>query len=143
MPTEPEPSDRPRSRRIAATLLLRDVPFWNRSRGRRLARLVVFAIYLYLAALLPLLAMEDRFLFSGAMMARSWSEPPDSWRVRDLAFESDAGDRIHAWLFAPKDWRPDQGAILFSHHKSGDLSDMGSRAIRWRDAMGRAVLLHA
>src|SRR2546425_839995 len=86
-----------RSRRIVEVLLLRDVPFWQRSRGSLVARFMVLAGYVYFATLLVLLALEDRFLFPGATVARPWCEPPDYLRVRELSCASATGDHIHAW----------------------------------------------
>ena len=86
MPTEL--SHPAQSRQIVGTLLLRGVPFWQRSRGRRVARFVVLACYIYIATLLVLLSLEDRFLFPGATIARPWCEPPDYLRVRELTFDS-------------------------------------------------------
>lgn len=140
MSTERLPSAR--SRQIAGILLLRSVPFWQRSRGRRVARFVVLACYLYIGTLLVLLCLEDRFLFSGATIARPWCEPPDSLGVRELTFDSATGDRIHAWFTAPEGWEPPRGVVLISHGKSGNLSSMSYRVNRWREPFGRAVLLY-
>jgi uncharacterized protein len=131
-----------RSRQIVRTLLLRGVPFWQRSRRRRVARLVVLACYIYVATLLLLLTLEDRFLFPGATIARPWCEPPGYLRVTELTFASAHGDRIHAWFSAPEGWKPLRGAILISHGNGGNLSRMSGRAYRWREPLGRAVLLY-
>ncbi len=53
-----------------------DVPFWRRSRGRRIARFIVILCCLYIGTFLVLLALEDRFLVPGASGARPWREPP-------------------------------------------------------------------
>jgi hypothetical protein len=74
-----------------------------------------FACYIYIAAPVLLLALEDRFLFPGATVARPWCEPPEYLRVRELTFNSAAGDRIHAWFSALEGWEPRSGAILHSH----------------------------
>lgn len=135
-------SDPPRSRQILGTLLLRKVPFWQRSRGRRVARLLVLACYVYVAGLLVLLALEDRLLFCGATLARTWCEPPDYLRVREVTFDSATGDRIHTWFVAPDGWEPRRGAVLISHGNGNNLSSESGRAYRWREASGRAVLLY-
>jgi fermentation-respiration switch protein FrsA (DUF1100 family) len=140
MPTEL--SHYPRSRQIVATLLLRRVPFWQRSRRRRLARLVVLACYIYVATLLVLLALQDRLLFPGATIARPWCEPPEYLGVRELTLDSAAGDRIRAWFSAPRGWTPDRGAVLISHGNGGNLSRESGRAYRWREPFGRAVVLY-
>ena len=131
-----------RGAQIAGILLLRRVPFWERSRSRRVARIVVLACYVYLATLLVSLALEDRFLFPAATVARPWCEPPAYLQVRELNFASATGDRIHAWFTVPDGWEPNRGAILISHGNGNDLSRMSGRAYRWREATGRAVLLY-
>jgi pimeloyl-ACP methyl ester carboxylesterase len=127
---------------IVAILLLCRVPFWQQSRGRRAARFVVFGCYVYVAALLVALALEDRLLFVGATFAREWSDPPDYLRVREVTFESTTSDRIHAWFCAPEGWQPQRGAVLISHGNGNNLSSESGRAYRWREASGRAVLLY-
>ena len=91
------------------SIALRGPPFWQRLRGRRVARLVVVAGYIYVATFLVLLTLEDRLLFPGATIARSWCEPPDYLRVREIGFDSAAGDNIHAWFTVPEGWTPRQG----------------------------------
>src|SRR5262245_55603436 len=76
---------------ILGTFLLWRVPFWQRSRGRRVARWVALASYLYLASLLVLVALEDRLLFPGATVARAWRQPPDCLHVRELTLDSTTG----------------------------------------------------
>jgi fermentation-respiration switch protein FrsA (DUF1100 family) len=123
-------------------MLLRGVPFWQRSRGRRVARFAAVGCFLYFAMLLLLLALEDRFLFPGATVARPWCEPPDYFRVRELTLASATGHRIHAWFSAPEGWEPHRGAVLISHGNGSNLSRLTGRAYRWREPFGRAVLLY-
>jgi pimeloyl-ACP methyl ester carboxylesterase len=137
-----DPSQTTQSRMIVRALLLRRVPFWQRSRARRFARYCVLGCYIYFGALLALLVVEDRLLFSGAMIARRWHEPANYLPVRELSLESAAGDRIHAWFSAPEGWEPHRGAILISHGNGNNLSSMSDFAYRWREALGRAVLLY-
>src|SRR5215472_14367300 len=101
-----------RASQIVGTLLLRRVPFWQRSRSRRVVRLVVLVCYVYIATLLVLLALEDRLLFPAATIARPWREPPDYLQVREQTFVSATGDRIDAWFSAPDGWAPHRGAVL-------------------------------
>jgi fermentation-respiration switch protein FrsA (DUF1100 family) len=131
-----------RLRRIVGVLLLQDVAFWRRSRGRRVARFAVLACYIYIATLLVLLALEDRLLFPGATAARPCLDPPDYLRVQELTLDSTAGHRIHAWFSAPEGWGPRRGAILISHGNGGNLSHLSSKVYRWRERLGRAVLLY-
>jgi fermentation-respiration switch protein FrsA (DUF1100 family) len=131
-----------RRKQIASVLLLRGKSFWHRSRGRRFARIVVLGCFIYLAGLLVLLALEDRLLFPAATIARPWCEPPGYLQVRELNLTSAAGDRIHAWFTAPEGWEPHRGAVLMSHGNGSDLSRESGRAYRWREPLGRAVLLY-
>jgi pimeloyl-ACP methyl ester carboxylesterase len=131
-----------RTKQVLETLLLRGVPFWQRSRGRRVARMVVLACYIYVATFLVVMTMEDRLLFPAATIARSWCEPPDYLRVREINFDSAAGDNIHAWFTAPEGWAPRQGAVLYSHGNGSNLSRLSGRTFRWRESLGRAVLIY-
>src|SRR3954452_1404555 len=101
-----------RARQLVGILLVRDSPFWRGSRARRIARFVLLVCYLYIGALLVLLVLEDRFLFPGATVARSWLEPPDYLGIREVTFDSADGDRIYAWFSAPEGWEPRHGAVL-------------------------------
>jgi pimeloyl-ACP methyl ester carboxylesterase len=130
------------SSKVVKILLLRNVPFWQRSRSRRVARFVVLACYAYVASLLVLLALEDLLLFPGATIARPWCEPPEYLRVREVTVDSTAGDRIHAWFTAPEGWQPSRGAVLISHGNGSNLSGMSGRVYRWREPLGRAVLIY-
>jgi fermentation-respiration switch protein FrsA (DUF1100 family) len=136
---QPQPA---RLGQIVGTLLLWRVPFWQRSRSRRLARIGVLACYLYFGTLVVLLLLQDWFLFPGATFVHRYAEPPDFLRVRELTFASAAGDRIHAWFTFPEGWQPRQGAILISHGNGNNLSSESGRAYRWRESLGRAVLLY-
>src|SRR4051794_29959561 len=128
MPTEL--SDPAQSRPVVETLPPRGVPFWQGSRGRRIARFALLACSIYIGTLLVLLALEDRLLFPAATIARAWCEPPDYLRVRELKFDSATGDRIHAWFSAPEGWKPHRGAILLSHGNGSNLSRISGRAYR-------------
>jgi hypothetical protein len=130
------------ARLIVRTLLLRRTPFWQRSPHRRFARLIALACYIYTASFFLLLALEDRFLFPGAAVARPWREPPGHLPVNELRFDSINGDLIYAWFSAPKGWQPRRGAVLFCHSNGSNLSRIAHRAFRWRDPFGRAVLLY-
>ena len=55
-----QPSHRARFTQVAGILLLRGVPFWQQSRGRRLARLAALMCYVYLATPAVLLALPIR-----------------------------------------------------------------------------------
>jgi pimeloyl-ACP methyl ester carboxylesterase len=127
---------------MLAILLLRDSSFWGRSRRMRLARLAAFACYVYVGALLALLALEDRLLFPGSTVARPWREPPEHLHAREVTLTSARGDRIIAWFSAPEGWKPEEGAVLYSHGNGSNLSRISGRAFRWHEPLGRAVLLY-
>jgi pimeloyl-ACP methyl ester carboxylesterase len=135
-------SYRERSRQFVRVLLLRDWRVWQRSIGGRIARFAILGCFLYIAVLFVLLALEDRFLFPGATVARPWCEAPEYLRVRELTFCSSTGDDIRAWFSAPEGWQPNRGAILISHGNGSSLSREPGRAYRWRERLGRAVLLY-
>src|SRR5262245_43391418 len=116
-----------RSRGTVRVLCLRDVPFGQRSGGRRVARFMILAGSVYFATLLVLLTLEDRFLFPGATVARPWCEPPEYLRVRELTLASATGDQIHAWFSTPDGWEPRRGVILLSHGNGSNLSRLSGR----------------
>jgi pimeloyl-ACP methyl ester carboxylesterase len=129
-------------KRLAGILLLRGVPFWQRSRCRRIARWIVVAGNLYVAVFFALILLENFFLFPAAIVARPWCEPPEYLHVRELDLISAAGDHICAWFSAPADWTSDQGAVLYSHGNGSNLSRLTGRAFRWRELFSRAVLIY-
>jgi fermentation-respiration switch protein FrsA (DUF1100 family) len=133
---------RSRFREALAVLLLRDMPFWGRSRWRRAARVGAFACYAYVGVLLVLLALENRMLFPLSTAAQEWYAPPPELNMRDVALTSADGTALHAWWTAPTGWKPQRGAILFSHGNGGNLSIRSFVAGRWRSELGRAVLLY-
>lgn len=135
-------SRRAQFKTILGVVLLRRVPFWTCSRRRRVAKYFVLAGYIYIGALLVLLAAEDRLLFQGPTIARQWYPPADYLRVSEQTFRTADGDEIHAWFSAPEGWQPQRGAILISHGNGNNLSSMSELALRWRETLGRAVLLY-
>lgn len=127
-------------RMLLGVLVLRRVPFWQRTRTRRITRYFVLAGYLYVASLLGLLAAENWLVFPGALTA-AICEPPDDLRARKLTLASADGNRIQAWFCAPVGWEPRQGAILVSHGNGDTLCSLSRVVARWRDELGRAVLV--
>jgi uncharacterized protein len=121
---------------------LRRVPFWRRVTRRRAAKYLGFAGVIYVVPLLVLLAAEDKLLFSGAVVAPAWYEPTFSMRVREVTFNSDDGAQIHAWFVAPRRWEARKGAVLISHGNGNNLSSMSDCVDRWREQLGRAVLVY-
>jgi uncharacterized protein len=119
----------------------RRVPFWRRVTRRGVAKYLGVAGVTYVAAFLVLLAAENKLLFSGALVARTWHEPADSLRVRDITLNS-ADAQIHAWFSVPPGWEPRQGAVLISHGNGDNLLNLADCVGRWRDRLGRAVLVY-
>jgi pimeloyl-ACP methyl ester carboxylesterase len=126
-------------RSVLSVLMLRQPSFWERSWKHRLARLTIYAAVAYLAIIVALLLLEDRLLYvpGGADL----SKPPAGVAVENIDMTSSRGDRIHAWWAVPKDWQPEQGAVLFCHGNGGNLSHRGRALPRWTEEMGQAVLL--
>ncbi len=130
-----------RAWQFGSILLLRRVPFWERSRLRRFTRMAAHGVYGYLAILVLLLCLEDRLLYLPGS-AEQWFAPPAGLPVQEVELTSRDGNRIGAWWSAPAGWRPADGAVLFSHGNGGNLSHRG-RALRpWHDEMRLAVLLY-
>lgn len=141
VPTVTAPTSRTERSNLLSVMLLRDAAFWKRSRRRRLARLVLAAGYLYVGVLVLLLLLENRLAFPGSM-AFGWTPPPDRLPVEDVELTAADGNRIHAWFAAPPGWRAEQGAVLYSHGNGGNLSWRAGNVWRWRDGVGRAVLIY-
>src|SRR5262249_2875527 len=79
-----------RWRAVLAILSLRDVPFWQSSRRRRIGRVGAFGCYTYLGVLVVLLALENHFLYPGASR-ETWFAPPGDLNVRDVELTSASG----------------------------------------------------
>ncbi len=137
-------STAPRSHLRAALpiLLLRDVPFWTRSRTRRALRLATVVAYTYVGVLLVLLAFENRLLFPASPASVEWFDPPAGVAIHDVELRSADGSTIHAWWTAPPGWSPSRGAVLYSHGNGGNLSARGLNIARWSKEIGRAVLIY-
>ncbi|HEY7159409.1 MAG TPA: alpha/beta hydrolase [Gemmataceae bacterium] len=105
----------------------------------RLVRLAGYTVACYLAILVILLLLEDRFLY-GPRHAEL-GKPPAALAVEDVEMTDSRGDRIHAWWTTPKDWQPEQGAVLFCHGNGGNLSHRGRALPHWINELGQAVLL--
>ncbi len=128
-----------RCRHVFGVLTLRRPPFWERSWKHRSARLTIYLAVVYVAILVALLLLEDQFLY-GPRHAEV-DHAPAGVEVENVEMTSRRGDRIHAWWTAPKDWRPEQGAVLFCHGNGGNLGHRGRALPHWLEEMGLAVLL--
>jgi uncharacterized protein len=128
-------------RRLLAVLALRRVPFWQRSRARRVARRVTFLVYGYLGIVVVLLFLENWFLFHPVKASEDWVDPPPGLAVEDVYLSLPDGTPIHAWWSAPPGWEPSRGAFLYCHGNAGNLSHRGEAVRTWRRELGRAVLV--
>src|SRR5437879_3895713 len=86
--------------------------------------------------------IERRLLFRPISPAQSWNEPPAELHAEDVWLPLAGGPTIHAWWCVPEDWRPEQGAVLYSHGNAGNLSHRGEGARRWLTLLNQAVLLY-
>jgi hypothetical protein len=91
--------------------------------------------------LLVLLALENRLIFMPVRAGEDWEPPPADLNIQDIELTSADGTRLHAWWMTPRDWQPQQGAVLYCHGNAGNLSHRGEQLRRWRDLMGLAVLI--
>jgi uncharacterized protein len=130
-----------RVRKVLAVLALRKVPFWQRSRFRRVCRLAAFPAYGYVGIFLVLLALEDSFLYRPVPAWHDWSAPPAGLTVEDVFFTTPDGNRVHAWWAPPPGWTPADGAVLYAHGKGGNLSSRGEKLLHWQKALKTAVLI--
>jgi fermentation-respiration switch protein FrsA (DUF1100 family) len=128
-------------RAALAVVALRHPGVWERSKGRRLARLGVFGLYVYVGVLAVLLALENSFLFVPAVHTQSWLPPPAGLAVEDVELSSADGTPLHGWWAAPPGWAPSQGALLYCHGNAGNLSGRGEALRRWQQRLRFAVLI--
>lgn len=122
-----------------ARVALRQPAFWERSWKHRLGRIMIYLAILYLAILVFLLLMEDQFLYGPRHV--ELGKPPTGVVVEDIDMVSRRSDHIHAWWSKAKDWRPEQGAVLFCHGNGGNLSHRGRVLQHWIKEIGVAVLI--
>jgi fermentation-respiration switch protein FrsA (DUF1100 family) len=137
---EPPPPRTSRFRSALALLSLR-APFWDRSGKHRFGRMLVRLAYAYLLVLVVLLCLENWLLFRRTTAAESWSQPPGWCAVEDVWLTAADGTRIHGWWMKPRDWRPEQGAMLYCHGNGGNLSWRGDAGASWVHRYHLAVLL--
>ncbi len=131
-----------RLRQVLAILALRDVPFWKKSWRRQVLRFVVALVYAHIMAIAILLPLENRLLFPGWSFGGAWYPPPAHLGLRDVELTLDDGTALHAWFLAPPDWKPEHGAVLYSHGNGGNLSMRAGSMVVWRRHMKRAVLCY-
>jgi fermentation-respiration switch protein FrsA (DUF1100 family) len=87
-------------------------------------------------------AILHPLLFRPTSAAEVWQPPPADLRVNDVELRTDDGTSIHAWWSVPPGWRPEQGAVHYSHGNAGNVSTRGEVLHRWHDLLGQAVLLY-
>jgi pimeloyl-ACP methyl ester carboxylesterase len=62
--------------------------------------------------------------------------------VQELSLTSSEGTAIHAWFMPPPGWRPEQGAVLYSHGNGSNLSLKQGNQRRWQLWVKHAVLVY-
>jgi hypothetical protein len=127
---------------LARILLLRKVPFWTASPGRRIARVVVALLVAYVGIIAMLLWLENRLLYPGAWLNTVWKAPDENQRFREIQLPLPGGSHVLARLTTPERWKPDQGAVLIAHGNGRNISTMDGTMMQWRDVTGRAVLCY-
>ncbi len=141
-PLDSPSHSRPRWRRFLTIVMLRDVPFWQNTMPRRVARVFAFGGFTYVGLFLVLLALENHLLYPGASVAREWYEPAPELGIQEIQLTSADGNTIHAWWSAPDGWTPERGAILYSHGNAGNLSMRQVNIAHWREVTKQAVLIY-
>ncbi len=84
----------------------------------------------------------NRFLFRPTSAAEVWEPPPSDLAVEDIELVTADGTRVHAWWSAPANWRPEQGAVHYSHGNAGNVSMRGEGLRRWNELLGQAALIY-
>jgi pimeloyl-ACP methyl ester carboxylesterase len=115
-------------------------PYWIQSWKHRLARAAYLLLVLYVGVLVLLLALENWFLFQGKTAAQEWNAPPPG--VEETVLTSADGTPIHTWFTAPAGWKPEAGALLYSHGNAGNLSGRADMILFLQEQLGTAVLIY-
>jgi pimeloyl-ACP methyl ester carboxylesterase len=121
---------------------MNDTGLLARRHLRRVLRIAVVAVGVYLAVLVVLLCLEDLLLYPAATYARPWRQQRPDLGARDVWLSASDGTAIHAWFAAPPGWRPDMGAVLYSHGNGSNLSQKQGDYRRWQLGLKRAVLTY-
>ncbi|MFM7151390.1 MAG: hypothetical protein ACKO23_16260, partial [Gemmataceae bacterium] len=116
----------------------------SRSAGGRRAfciRMLILMVSTYVGVLAVMLWLENWFLFPGAR-DREWHEPPRNFSFQEVFLPIRKDSTIHGWWLTPPSWRPEQGAILFSHGNGGNISGRVSTVLQWQRESSRAMLIY-
>lgn len=105
-------------------------------------RVGIGVVVAYVGVLVVLALLESWFLYHPTPYTKDWQEPPPSLRAQDVTFESSDGTRIHAWWCPTENWRPEHGALHYSHGNAGNLSHRAEGVRRWQTLMNQAVLIY-
>ncbi len=130
-----------RSLAAAASYPLLVAPFWRRSGFHRAGRLAMLAVYAYLAVLIAMLVLEDRFLYHPTTAAEVWLPPPQGANIEDVTLTSADGTAIHGWWGAPDGWSPERGAMLYCHGNGGNVSERGHETPLWQAYLKTGILI--
>ncbi len=87
-----------------------------------------------------LLPLEDLFVFRTVSATETWVKPPSS-AVHNVKLHLADGTPIHGWWYCNSNWEPSDGAIMFCHGNSTNLSQWGERMQRWYQQLGQALLI--
>jgi uncharacterized protein len=106
-----------------------------RSWPRRLGRLSLMLLAIYVVGVLILLACENMLVYLATPASEGWRQPVDL-PAEDVALTSADGTRLHAWWIPNPD---SKGTILFCHGQQGNLSFRG-KVLRRLQSLGMSVL---
>ena len=110
-------------------------PKSRRSWKRRVIRLGITAVVVYVGVLVLLLALENWLLFHPIRATDDWVDPSAfHLTAEDVELPTADGVRIHGWWCPLKETAPDQlgGALLYCHGNAGNLSYRASAISSWQ-----------
>lgn len=107
----------------------------------RARKLFLWAVAAYVGVILLLLFFERKLIFHPTKASTSWDAPPGAIAATDVELPISEGRVIHAWWCTPKDWKKEDGVVLYCHGNAGNLSHRGDGIQRWQEQLGIAVLI--
>jgi fermentation-respiration switch protein FrsA (DUF1100 family) len=90
--------------------------------------------------ILILVLGEERLTFAGWTFPKAWIGYPAGAVVDDVTLESADHNSINAWWLPPPDWSPKDGALIYFHGNSENLSTCGGTLTKWSSELHTGVL---
>ena len=109
-------------------------------RLRRLARIAIWFLAIYVAIVAVLFLGQDWLAFPECILRKPWLGTPAGATADEFAVQSSDGNSIQAWWLPPRDWKPSDGALIYSHGNGENVSTNGRTLVKWRDELHRGVI---